>query len=198
MPFSQRLLPRPAGPWLALWLALVWAALAAPATAGTPLGQGQPLPPLKLERPAAESQAAYLGLGPGRGRFQVSQIKRPWLLIQVFNMYCTICQGEAQRVNQLFGLLSQGPLKEQVAVIGIGAGNSPFEVKVFRDKYQVPFPLFPDRDYTIHKALGQPGTPYFLLVRLGEGKPRIVLAHLGPFGQPADFMARIQAAMKTE
>jgi len=194
---------RPAKFWpQLLFVVLALAALsvcapAIPALAKSPLTQGQAIPDLELSMPGQASQAAYLGLKPESGKtFRLSQIKHPWLLIEVFNMYCTICQGEAERVNQLYEAISQGPLKDQIAMLGIGVGNSPFEVNVFRKRYAVKFPLFADSGFKAHKSLGEPRTPYFLLVRMREPKLRIALTNLGPFGEVPKFMIDLQDAMK--
>jgi len=163
------------------------------AQAKSPLGQGQIMPDLELALPSQANQAAYLGLKPDGGKtFRLGQIKQPWVLIEVFNMYCTICQGEASRVNQLYEKISQGPLKNKLAMIGIGVGNSPFEVNVFRKRYAIKFPLFDDVGFKVHKVLGEPRTPYFLLVRVREPNLRIALTNLGPFGQASDFLTELQ------
>ncbi len=46
-------------------------------------------------------------------------------------------------------------------------GNTDYEVGFYQKKYNVPFPIFADEDYTIHKALGEVGTPSFYIVKLG-------------------------------
>lgn len=167
------------------------------ALAKNPLGKGQALPDLELPVPAEAKQASYLGLKPGQAKtFRLNQIKKKWLLIEIFNMYCTICQGEADKVNQLYAKFQQSPLKNQLAMIGIGVGNSPFEVKVFGKRYHIEYPLFPDEDYKIHKALGQPLTPHFLLIRLKDGERRILLSNEGPFGQASAFFKDLQTAME--
>lgn len=169
------------------------------AQAKSPLGQGQIMPDLELALPSQANQAAYLGLKPAAGKtFRLGQIKQPWVLIEIFNMYCTICQGEASRVNQLYESLSQDNLKDKIAMIGIGVGNSDFEVKVFRNRYGIKFPLFADSGFKAHKALDEPRTPYFLLVRVREPKLRIALTNLGPFGEVSNFLADLQKVMNQE
>ncbi len=180
-------------------IALVAAIPAKSAQAKNPLGKGQVLPDLELPLPGEASQAAYLGLKPGQAKtFRLSQIKQKWLLIEIFNMYCTICQGEAKLVNQLYEKISQGPLKDKLAMIGIGVGNSPFEVNVFRKRYRIEFPMFSDGEYKVHKVLGEPRTPHFILVRLKQGDHRIILSNVGPFGKPSDFLADLQEAIKKQ
>jgi len=83
-------------------------------------------------------------------------------------------------------------LKDRVKLIGIGAGNSTYEVDVFRKKYQIPFPLFEDGDFVIHKQVGEVRTPYFIGVKISKGKPaQVFFSQLGDFQNPESFMDRI-------
>jgi hypothetical protein len=87
-------------------------------------------------------------------------------------------------------------MKGKIKLIGIGANNSPFEVKHFRDTYQIPFPLFPDGDMTIHSELGgEVRTPYFIGLRLKKkAVPEIFFTQLGGFEKADAFLQVIVKA----
>ena len=86
----------------------------------------------------------YLGL-TGSGTFKITQVKAQAVLIEIFSMYCPYCQKDAPGINELFQAIEENAeMKGRIKIIGIGAGNSAYEVGVYKKKYNVPFPLIPD------------------------------------------------------
>ncbi len=166
-----------------LFFTLVFQTLAA----NKPPEKGEQLPVMTLPIPKNPEERTYLGLS-GSGSFKIQQIKAKVVIIEIFSMYCPYCQKDAPGVNELYRLIENNPeTKNKIKLIGIGAGNSSYEVEVFKKTYNVPFPLFPDKDFTIHKACGEVRTPYFMVVKLNDdGTHQIVHTQLGeyPGAQP--------------
>lgn len=130
---------------------------------------GDILPDLEVKDLVQPQDAAYLGLAPGTKSFRLSQIKAEALLIEVFSMYCPSCQADAGAMNDLFEQLAGDARSKGLKVIGIGAGNSPFEVNFFRKKYKSPIPMYQDADFALHKVLGNVGTPSFFVLKPRTG-----------------------------
>ncbi len=142
--------------------------------AAAPPAKGEPFPAITLPVPKDAEEKNYLGLS-GSGVFKITQVKAQAVLIEIFSMYCPHCQKDAPGINELFQAIEKDPeLKGRIKIIGIGAGNSAYEVGVFKKTYKVPFPLFPDERFVLHKALGEPRTPYFFLVRIDQGGTGLV------------------------
>ncbi len=159
--------------------------------------EGGALPEMKIPVPQKDEELKYLGIKE-RGTFKIPQIKADMVIVEVFSMYCPFCQKEAPAVNQLYQAIAANPdLKDRIKMVGIGAGNSTFEVNTFKKHYSIPFPLLPDADYKVHDALGQPRTPYFLVVRLNPNSPHtIIYSKVGAFGDPKDFLDLLLAKAK--
>ena len=120
------------------------------------------LPGLRLPTPADHEQRAYLGVPPGE-TFAFADIQTRILIIEVFNFYCPHCQQEAPNVNRLYRTIETDTrLRGQIKIIGIGIGNTPYEIDLFRQKYTIPFPLFADRSRSLSMHLEVRRTPTFI------------------------------------
>lgn len=179
------------------------AVLAAHVTMALAAGGG----PLKLKPGALEgfeltasvspNAQQYLGIS-GKGPFKLIDIQAELVIIEFFSMYCPYCQAEAPIVNKLFNLIrNTRDLKNRVKIVGIGMGNTPFEVDVFRKKYDIQFPLIPDEDYASDKMSDQRfRTPTF--ITFGKSKNsaiEVIDIHTGKLGNPEQFLKRITRSM---
>jgi hypothetical protein len=90
------------------------------------------------------------------------------LVIQIFDMYCRNCQKDAPDVNRLYEQVAGSDLADRVRFLGIGKGNTAVETGIFDERYEVPFPLFPDPNKENVKRLGVPETPAFIIVDLAS------------------------------
>ena len=163
--------------------------------AASPPSKGGALPAILLPIPKNPAEKEYLGLS-GQAMFKIPQIKTKVVLIEIFSMYCPYCQRDAPIVNELYQLIeNNADLKNRIKLIGIGAGNSPYEVEVFKKTYHVPFPLFPDKDFSLHKACGEARTPYFIVVKINEdGTYLIVHSQAGDFPGAQPFLELVLQA----
>ena len=159
------------------------------------LAVGDPLPDITLQspkNPADKAHKEYLGLS-GDGPFKIPDIKAEAVIVEIFSMYCPHCQKEAPVVNKLYEMIENDPTaKGRVKLIGIGARNDIYEVDFFRKKYDVKFPLFDDEDYTKHEACGEPGTPFFFVVKNNkDGSGDVVHTQIGGFDSPESFLQTV-------
>jgi peroxiredoxin len=157
--------------------------------ANKPPAKGETLPVFNLPIPKSPAEKGYLGLS-GDGLFKIPQIKAKVVIVEIYSMYCPYCQKDAPGINEFYQLIEKSSnLKSKIKMIGIGAGNTSFEVEVFKKTYQVPFPLFPDKDFAIHKASGEVRTPYFIVIKINDdGTHQIVHAQLGDYPGAEPFL----------
>jgi thiol-disulfide isomerase/thioredoxin len=149
-------------------------------------------PNFELPMPGSEADKGYLGLG-GSGNFKIGQIKAQVLIIEVFSFYCPHCQRTAAQINDLYRMIEgRADLKGKIKMIGIGAKNSAYEVDAYKERYQVPFPLFPDEEMEITEKLGLKGTPTFIGVKVdGKGNQKQFYFGEGGFQDNQKFLAEI-------
>jgi peroxiredoxin len=176
-------------------LTLCLAGQIAPARAD--LEVGQRFPDLTFSGALSAEDRAYLGL-TRPGPFSLNDIQARYILLEIFSDSCPHCILAAPGVNQLFHLIERNPKLQgggQLAglkMLGVGFYGKPGAMEVWRIKHDVPFPLIPDPQARIGKALDIPGTPtYVVLDRQGQ----VVFVQAGEIGDPGKFLKRILASL---
>ncbi len=161
--------------------------------AGSAAGSGALDLTFRLPVPQDKGLQTDLGI-PSADSFTLDQVKADILVIEIFSMYCPICQREAPQVNELYRMLRNHTGKS-IRLIGIGAGNSEFEVNFFKETYGIEFPLFSDGKFFIHKKVGEKGTPFFIGLKPGNPKgSRVFFTHSGDIKDLDGFFNRLLEA----
>ena len=174
---------------LGLALCLLIRPPAVDSDAASPLAKGGKMPPFSLPIPKDSKEKSYLGLS-GTRYFKIHQIRAKAVIVTILSLYCPVCQNTASVLAELYHGIENNPdLKGNIKLIGIGAGNSPHEAEVLKEQYHIPFPVFPDKDFNIHKALGSVRAPYFIAVKIdGDGSHEVVHTQLGGVIEAEPFL----------
>ena len=139
----------------------------------TRLQAGQCIENFHLPGDISQEDRSYLGLGEQQA--MLCDIPCSVVLIQVFSIYCPQCQAMVPTFNDLYKLIKANCVcKRHVRMFGIGAGNSDYEVKYYRNFYKVLFPLLPDPSFSIHKILHEPRTPFVLLLKVEPERTQVL------------------------
>jgi peroxiredoxin len=136
---------------------------------------------LPMPVPTDPQEQAYLGL-QNADTFTLSQIRAELVLVEILSVYCYSCTRQAPAYNELYKLIEEDPkTRGRIKIIGIAAGNGKFEVDDFREKLKVAFPVIPDRNFAVHRAIGGSRTPFSIYVRQNPAGQAGVVAgtHLG-------------------
>ena len=168
--------------------------------AGSPPQPGGQLPDMQIAVPSEQADKNYLGLSGGGSTLRVTEIKSRVVIMEILSMYCPFCQKEAPAVNELYGAIEKDPkLKGKIKIVGIGVGNTAYEVEFFRKKYGIPFPISPDPDYLIHKQFGEVRTPYFIAVKINDnGSHEVIYSKPGSFGEVDPFLGTLRKASELQ
>ena len=124
----------------------------APQNVSQTAGKKKPFPVLELPIPQNVAYKNYLGIS-GWGRFKITQIKSPVIIIGIFSADCPHCRNTAPKLNELYEAIQARPdLKEKIKIIGI-LDSYANEVDLFRERYKLFFPLFPEQGNIIDQTL---------------------------------------------
>ena len=129
---------------------------------------------LCLPTPDGAEAKAKLGLPAEAQCFRPADLKTDLFVLLIFDLYCHACQQSAANMRWLNEQIENDPRLRKAAVIGLGRGDTPFEVEAFVKKLELNFPAVSDRDKTFTDALGVDRTPSGFLVCRRTGEYRIL------------------------
>ena len=152
----------------------------------------QATPSTTWPAPALAADREYLDLTPNTPAFRLEDMRADLVIVEVFDMYCRVCQKAARSAGSLYDLIEAGPYSDAIRMIGVGRGNSELEVDIYRKKYDLRFPLFADLNKTLSDGLCPSRIPEFIaLKRNDDGVFVEVHRHIGYFSDAEEILDRI-------
>jgi len=152
------------------------------------LSPGMTMPQVTLSEPLGTLEQTYLGLKDIQP-FQLPQVPAKLILIEIFEVNCGICKEQAPLSNKLFNMIENNEaLNRDIKMIGIGAGNDVSQIGIYKKVNRVPFPLFTDPKFEIHRKVGRPGVPFHILI---DQNGNVLLTELGLIENVEDFFHEI-------
>ncbi|MBW2568060.1 MAG: redoxin domain-containing protein [Deltaproteobacteria bacterium] len=156
---------------------------------------GIKLPEFTLDVSDSAKTRQYLGFKDIKN-CNLSQIPAKLVIIELYSLYCTVCQKQAPKANKIYKCIQQDPdLSMDIKMIGIGIGNNQKEVIAYKMQFRVPFPLFIDPKFEIHKKFGEPRTPYTILA---SNSGKVLYTCYGEIKDIDDFLSQIRKFYKQQ
>jgi peroxiredoxin len=147
---------------------------------------------VSLAVPVDAGDRSYLGIKQDTGQISLADIDADIVIIEIFNMYCPHCQRHAPTANKLYQIIETDKRTQgRVKLIGIGVGNSPYEVKLFKKKYTVPFPLFDDPNSAVLNKLTGIKTPSFFGIMKKGKVAEAFFMEQGPHDDADAFLRKV-------
>jgi len=147
---------------------------------------------VKLSVPDDPDVKAYLGIKQKSGQVMLNDIDGEIIIIEIFSIYCPYCQRHAPTANKLYQAIEEGKeTRGKIKLVGIGAGNSPYEVKFFKKKYGVPFPLFDDANSAVLNSLQGIRTPTYFGIRKNGKTLSVFFTQQGPYDDAQTFLQTV-------
>ncbi len=162
---------------------------AATASAGDLPREGDVLPAFSLVSPQSPEDRAVLGLSDAAA-FSLADVAAPCVIVEVIGVYCPECHKQAPLFAKLHARLAKDPnLSGRVRMLAMAAGATDKELEYIKKKGSYPFCVVNDPEYAAHKALGEPKTPFTMIV---SGQGRVLYAHLGVIADMGGFYGTIE------
>lgn len=160
------------------------------------LAVGDYFPTCRLMLLDYQKDRNYLQIGHAERTFTLEDVQSDYLFIEIYNELCSACIEEFKTYKALHRmLLADVNLREEVKMMGIGAGSKKRSAAKFRKQKKITFPLFADEKRQIFECLGKPVLPVSYLVQRQAGKRKIRLIRSGHIGSAEKLLADIKSTM---
>jgi len=148
---------------------------------------------VQFSAPGTPEEATYLGLA-SPAPFTLKDIKADYVLVESFATTCPHCLQQAPILNKLSEMVQQdAKLKNKIKFVSAGQGNDANAVKMWRAFHKIPFPVVPDQDSKLGKALSF--SPYPVSVLLDKSG-KVVWVHIGTFESADEAFRDIKKVVK--
>lgn len=145
-----------------LLVAVLFSIFSAPTFAAGLPQKGTKMPVFELPSPANEADATSLGLKGSK--FKLGDVECKLLVVEIIGVYCPYCYEQAPIFNKLYARLARKNLSDSVKMLAVAAGGTANEVEYLRKNGSYEFPVTQDESFAVHKLLGEPKTPFTILM----------------------------------
>jgi len=150
---------------------------------------GSHLPEFQLEAPSSEKDRAYLGIGTVE-TFSINQPDCELIMLEIVGVYCPQCHIQMPLFNKLFYRIKRDTdMYKKTKMLAVAVGANPMETAYFKKQHHIPYPVIKDPEFEIHKLLGEPRTPFIMLVSTDK---KVLFAHLGIIKDIDKFFLQIK------
>lgn len=157
--------------------------------AGMGIAPGSILPEFEIEMPTLPEIHESLGVKGGRA-FSLSQIKAKLIVLEFFSIFCHKCHQNAHIVNRLYNSIKEDEeLSKNIRMIGIGLASKSKEIAVYKQKFKVEFPLFPDPQKKVRIKSRVKHVPLTIVV---DKSGKVLMSHLGVIRNVDAFLGKIR------
>ena len=161
---------------------------------------GDVFPETRLAVPKNSTEREYLGLTETK-QFTLNDIKADLVIVEILSVYCPSCQRQTPVFNKLFGFIEKdAKTRGRIKMIGIAVGSNDREVEDFVIRYKIPFPIIPDPQFAMHRAIGGSRTPFTIWVKLDPSIMTGVVAdtHLGQYRKHKRLFKKAKKIMASD
>ena len=145
------------------------------------LQRGNLFPDLPLKVSNSPRDSLYLET-KANVAFHLKDLKADLVLVEIMNINCGSCRKQAPAYNKLYELIESNPdIQGRAKMMSIASGNRDKYIRLYKERFKVPYPVIEDPEFDIYNAIGRTPTPLAVYVRIDHENNRGIIAgtHLG-------------------